>query len=70
MPIWWPRHDDSSSRWTVGTIELHEIEGDLEVLVDGRSLLVWRWSRDGRIVGRTEAGEALLHRRLWPLLLR
>lgn len=55
---WWPRHDESSSPYTVGTLELDRIEADLEVLADDRTLLVWRWSADGRIFGVTEAGEA------------
>lgn len=55
---WWPRHDESSSPWTVGTLELPEIEADLEVLAGDRTLLVWRWSADGKIFGVTEAGEA------------
>lgn len=54
---WWPKHDDSPTDATVGTLELDAVEADLE-LRDGRTLLVWRWSADGRIVAVTEAAEA------------
>lgn len=55
---WWPRHPESSTPETVGTIELpHDVEGDLEVYGD-RSVLVWRRSKDGTILGATVAEEA------------
>lgn len=57
MATWHPAHPESSTPATVATLELAEIEADVEVYGD-RSVLVWRWSHDGRIVGVTEAGEA------------
>ena len=54
---WHPRHPESSTPATVGTLELPHVEADVEVR-GGRTVLVWRWSQDGRVMARVGAAEA------------
>ena len=56
--FWWPLHIASSTRWTVGTLELPgALEADVEIR-GGRTWLVWRCSQTGRVLLRTGAASA------------
>ena len=54
---WHPRHPESSTPATVGTLELPHVEADVEVYRE-RTVLVWRWSQTGAVMARVGAASA------------